>query len=238
MHINGNITLSEGGVIQNLTLPSGAAFPANANLAEKFTLTEAIDADHPAGEYHYDGTAWQNLPTLAEVKTLISDIEVTPTFKMVGRGLTSLPALSADSYWFDSAQAVAVSAGVPSASPLTSIHIDPADYPTGAKLRLCINANVNNTGTASSFVVSMRKVNRPGSSGGAADQVIYTPDSTALGSISIPSADLVALASLHYYSAEFDMPSTAGTYAFLLEQTTNMTTDSCIQFIATVQAKY
>lgn len=233
----GNLTLAEGAVITNLTLPNGAAFPANPNLGEKYTLSSAIDANHPAGEYHYDGTAWQNLPTAAEVAALIASSTLVPSFKFVARALVSQPAVSADSFWFNGGQAISSSAGIPSAAPLTSIYIDPANYPAGTKLRLGLNANVNNVGTASSFAVSLRKVNRP-ASGGGADQVIFTPDSTALGSISVPNTDLVANASTHYYSSEFDMPSTAGMYAFLLVQTTNMTTDSCIQFIATLQAKY
>lgn len=235
MNVNGNITLSEGGVVTNLTLPSGTAFPANGNLAEKFTLTEALDADHPAGEYTHDGTTWQNLPTLAEVKTLLTSVPVS--FHYISKVLVSVPALSADSYWFNNAQATAISAGLPSATPLTATYLDPADFPAGAKLRLSLTANVNAVGTASSFVISMRKVTRPGSLGGTTDQVIYTADSTALGSISVPSADLVAQANLHYYSSEFDVP-TAGNYAVVLVQTTDMTTDSCIQFSATLQAKH
>lgn len=239
MKINGNLVIAEGGIVKNLTLPSGTDFPANANLAEKFTLTADIDVDHPAGEYHHDGVAWQNLPTLSELQALIAEGGSASTyFKLIFTALTSQPTVAAGTYWFDSAQAISVTAGLPSTAPLTNMRIDPADYPTGSKLRISVCANVNAASTAASFVVSLRKVNRPASNGGAADQVVYSMDTTALGSVSIPSASLVAQASLHYYSAEFDMPESAGSYAFVFVQTGSMSSNSCIQFIATLQAKY
>jgi len=56
MKINGNLILGEGGSIVNLTLPSGNAFPGNANHAEMFVLNVQITGFAP-GLYNYDGTA-------------------------------------------------------------------------------------------------------------------------------------------------------------------------------------
>lgn len=72
MKVNGDFVLGEGGVVVNLTLPSGNAFPGNANHAEMFVLNTQITGYAP-GLYNYDGTAkkWMLVADYATVVNLL-----------------------------------------------------------------------------------------------------------------------------------------------------------------------
>ncbi len=69
--LSDSINLLEGGVIQNLTLNSGATFPSNPNLGELFlrTTTNLL--------YFYNGTAWVDVGIEFALK---GDIVVSKTF--------------------------------------------------------------------------------------------------------------------------------------------------------------
>ena len=85
MKINGNLTVSEGGKIVNLTLPSGNAFPENENEAELFVLTADIQG-YQRGMYAYDGTLskWRlkadmdTVVALLEAHASNTDLHVDP----------------------------------------------------------------------------------------------------------------------------------------------------------------
>lgn len=74
MKVNGNIQIGEGGHVVNMTLPSGNAFPGNANHAELFVLNIQITGYAP-GLYTYDGTAKKWL-LIADNATVMSALKV------------------------------------------------------------------------------------------------------------------------------------------------------------------
>jgi len=233
-----NMTLSEGSVINNITLPSGPVFPANPNMGEKFALT-ALFGTFTAGEYHHTGATWERLAATNEVQAAISAaISAIPTtYKAIGAVQAGVSAISAGTYWLNNVQPLVTATGLPVTSPLPIFYLDPAAYPVGATLRLNLNVNVNAIATASTITISLRKVTRPVSLGGGAGLVIYNADATALAPIVIPSASLKVSASLHYYSADIAIPA-AGMYALVMVLTPTMTASSSLQISTTVEVKY
>jgi len=237
MDVYGNITLSEGGVINNLTLPNGTAFPANGNLGQKFYLTEPIDGNTPKGEYSHNGTTWVHKPTRAQIKQMLADKAAPKSYKTIGVCNVSHNLGPAGNSVFTNRAVVRIANGMPVDKPLPGIWIDPADYPAGTKLKIHIHLSVNNMASSTAWPLSMRKVTRPASSGGAAALVTYTLDATLLGTVVFTSPH-AALAEKDVESAEFDMPSTAGLYAFAYTQSAPNAAGSVHQMTASLKAYY
>lgn len=235
MHVNGNITLGEGGKINNLTLPHGTSFPANGNLGEKFFLSTGIDADTPKGEYEHDGTAWKHIPTLAEIKSLLAT--QAQSFRTVARACVSHNVTTATGTpLFTNHAVIKIASAFPADRPLPVIWIDPADYPADTKLRIHVHLSQNETQAGFGITLGLRKVTRPASGGGTA-AVLYTLDATILGQVVIAGPQAVR-AEKEGVSAEFNMPSTAGLYAFAYTTSSPGAAGACTQMTATLQAKY
>jgi hypothetical protein len=243
MKVNGNITLSEGGVVNNLTLPRGTAFPANANVGEKFRLTTAIDANTPAGEYSHDGTSWHNQPTLEEVKTLVSNAGgAVAYYRIIGEARTGFGTQAAGHYIFTNAGANALTAGTGIVNFSASITvpflwIDPADYPVGTKFRL--RAQIySNIATVSDFVISLRKVTRTAASQSNGSSLSFTVDLTnQIGPVSFTGGQASGVIRTGV-SADFTMLATADLYCLAFVQTNTMTANSACLIEAQIQAKY
>ena len=244
MKVNGNLILVEGGVVENLTLPSGADFPANGSLGELFILSATELENMADGFYHHDGIAWRNLPTLAEVVALVNSIEVVEgqepftAFRPLLNARTMVQqSIAAGDYWVNdglSLSVVGVGIGV-GALPL--FYYDPADYPVGTKFRLSVNINQNNAAGsgANTLTVGTCKVARPAGSGGSTNVVIYTPDGVDVMSVSLNA--IPAKASYNSVSAEVSMPAEAGFYAFRINNSATSNA-SATHLDITLQAKY
>jgi hypothetical protein len=243
MKVNGNLILVEGGVIENLTLPSGGTFPANSNLGELYTLSESELEGMADGFYHHDGTAWQNLPTLVEVTALVDAIVVGPSepfisFKPVFNTRTMITSsLAAGSYWaLESVAMVATTVGV-GTPVLPLFYYDPADYAVGTKFRLAVNINQNETaGSASNNIsVGVCEVLRPASGGGGTNVVIY--EAAPADKANVQFTALASRATLNMVSTEIEMPVTAGFYAFRVTMSA-ANSASATHLDITLQAEY
>lgn len=240
MKVNGSITIVEGGVVHNLTLPSSAVFPANGNRGELFSIAANSDpATWPDGLYFHDGTVWRNIPNLAEVKTLINNAlgggAGTAYFRPMLRVSTLIGALGIGTYWaVPNAGALIVT--TPLTSPLNLIYLDPADFPTGTKLRLRASYSQNNTASAAiDFTVGLRKVGKPSTTGGSSQQMIYQADATDVASV-VVSGGIASKAMGRVSTAEFDIP-VAGFYTFVITLS-NSNNGSGTHWDLVLQAKY
>lgn len=71
MKVYGNVTLSEGSDLKNLTIDHGSSFPANGNVGELFTFQERIAVDNFAGNPNISA---QNKAILS---TIMKDLDVS-----------------------------------------------------------------------------------------------------------------------------------------------------------------
>lgn len=245
MKVNGSLILVEGGVIENLTLPSGAVFPDNGNLGELFSLSATQLENMADGFYHHDGTDWRNLPTLAEVQAMLDAIEIpggsTPftSFKALHNARTMITsALAAGDYWaLDGAAVILTTTGVGTVV-LPLMHYDPADYATGTKFRLSVNVNQNAVaGSATNTIsVGLNKVLRPATGGGGTNVVVY--DASPTDVVNVQFTEPAIKASFNLVSAEVEMPTEAGFYAFHINTTGANPTSASTHIDITLQAKY
>jgi len=238
MDVHG-LDIVEGGVIENLTVDSGATLPANGARGELFVSVGNADQDlHPDGLHFHDGAAWDNLPTVAQVESLINDALGAGSekyFQTVFNIRTLVGANGLGNYWAVSDSAVLAVSGAFNAIVMSSFWYDPADYPLGTKFRLSVTANQSNTASSMIVDVGLCKVLRPSTTGGATTQMIYTPDTPDVAAVVVPA--LLSKTQTNYYTEEFTMPSEAGQYCFHLNLR-NTNGNAGTHYEMRLQAKY
>lgn len=238
MRVNGNIDLVEGCAIVNLSLPTGTEFPANPSLGEQFYLTVDISTEQPKGEYWYDGNSWEHKPTLAYVKAQLATGQA-PSFKTIARACVAHNITTSGGVNLLTNRGVTkTTTGQGVTIPLPAVWLDRDDFPEGTKLRFRAHLSQNETAASVGFVLSLRKVTRPGAGGGGgAGIVIYATDSTSIASVTFNSSQ-GARAEKNVVTAEFDVPNITGLYAFYYTQSAPTPSGSVSVITATLQAKY
>jgi hypothetical protein len=239
MKVNGNITIVEGGVVHNLTLPSSPTFPENGSRGELFSLAGHADpTTWPDGFYHHDGTTWKHVPNLTKVQELIAAAlgGVAARFRPVLNVSTLVGAQGIGSYWAMPNVVVLSITGTLTTIPLNLFYYDPADYPAGTKFRITAAYSQNNSPTATiDFTIGLRKVGKPSTTGGTGTQMIYLADASDVANV-VQAGGIGSKAMGRIVSAEFEMPNVAGHYGFVITLS-NTNSNAGTHWDLTLQAK-
>ena len=237
MKVNGDLVIVEGGVVKNLTLPSDSTFPSNGSRGELFSVHGHADSTtYPDGLYHHNGTAWDNIASLDQVKALIASGGATPRFRPHMRLSTIVTSQGIGTYWALPNLTVVAIASALGTTPLNMVYLDPADFPSGTKLRISATYSQNNTATAAiDFTIGLRKVGKPATSGGTGTSMLYQADASDVASVT-QAGGIAGKAMGRIVSSEFDVPA-AGFYTFVVTLS-NSNGSSATHWDLVLQSKY